>query len=181
EPTAEPTPTEIPSAEPTAPAVLPDDLKTLAAPLESSSQALAADASGSISALRVDDTTTYFTPQPTAAVRAVAASTSLTEATTTGVRVQGSGFAPYETVTAAIGDEADATVIPGVQFTADADGNVSGSIVLPADLVDAAGTYALGLVGLSSAQSATTAIVITADAGTAPVAVPVPGTAAFTG
>jgi hypothetical protein len=146
------------------------ELKSLASPLESDAQALAADASGSISALRIDDTTTYFTPQPTAAARLLTTSATLTEATTTGVRVQGSGFAPNEVVTAAVGDAADAVAIPGVQFRADADGNVSGTIVLPADLVDSAGTYVLGLVGLSSGQTAT-----------APVAVPVPGTATFTG
>lgn len=185
EPTVEPTaePTDEPTTAPTTPVEEAPgaELKSLASPLESDAQALAADASGSISALRIDDTTTYFTPQPTAAARLLTTSATLTEATTTGVRVQGSGFAPNEVVTAAVGDAADAVAIPGVQFRADADGNVSGTIVLPADLVDSAGTYVLGLVGLSSAQTATTTLTVTADAATAPVAVPVPGTATFTG
>ncbi|MBF4606269.1 hypothetical protein [Curtobacterium sp. VKM Ac-1393] len=191
EPTETPAPAETPTTAPTPPTTeAPDttpapgtELKSLASPLESSAEPLAADASGSISALRIDDTTTYFTPQPTAAVRLVTTSATLTEATTTGVRVQGSGFAPNELVTAAVGDAADAVAIPGVQFRADADGNVSGTIVLPADLVDGAGTYVLGLVGLSSAQTAATPLTVTADpaTGTAPVAVPVPGTATFTG
>ncbi|QQD76524.1 hypothetical protein I8920_01740 [Curtobacterium sp. YC1] len=192
EPTETPAPTDEPTTAPTEGTPTPSEpvetvpggeLESLSSPLGSNAEPLAADASGSISALRIDDTTTYFTPQPTAAARLVTETASLTEATTTGVRVQGSGFAPNEVVTAAIGDAADAVAIPGVQFRADADGNVSGTIVLPADLVNSAGTYVLGLVGLSSAQTATVTLVVTADAagGTAPVAVPVPGTATFTG
>ena len=193
EPTETPAPTDEPTPAPTvdgtpAPTALPSsELKSLAAPLEANGQSLAADASGSISALRVDDTTTYFTPQPTAAAELLTPTATLTEATTTGVRIQGSGFAPNELVGAGVGTGAQGTDIPGVAFRADADGNVSGTIVLPADFVNTAGAYSVGLVGASSAQAAQAALTVTADPaaagdpGTAPVAVPVPGTANFTG
>ncbi|ROP74943.1 hypothetical protein [Curtobacterium sp. PhB115] len=188
EPTTAPTdePTTAPTDEPTAPTTPVEqapgaELKSLASPLESSAQALAADASGSISSLRIDDTTTYFTPQPTAAARLVTSSATLTEATTTGVRVQGSGFAPFEVVGAGVGTSAQGTDIPGVALRADAEGNVAGTIVLPADFVNAAGTYTIGLVGTSSAQTAQATLTVTADPAVAPVAVPVPGTATFTG
>jgi len=192
-PTETPAPTDQPTPAPTvdgapAPTGLPGtELKSLAAPLEVTGQALAADASGSISALRVDDTTTYFTPQPTATAELLTPTATLTAATTTGVRIQGSGFAPGETVGAGVGTDAQGTEIPGVAFRADAAGNVSGTIVLPADFVNTAGAYSVGLVGASSAQAAQAALTVTADpaaagdAGTAPVAVPVPGTANFTG
>ncbi|MBT1679687.1 hypothetical protein KK094_08890 [Curtobacterium flaccumfaciens pv. flaccumfaciens] len=193
EPTETPAPTDQPTPAPTvdgapAPTGLPrTELKSLAAPLEVNGQALAADASGSISALRVDDTTTYFTPQPAAAAELLTPTATLTEATTAGVRIQGSGFAPGEVVGAGVGTGAQGTEIPGVAFRADAEGNVSGTIVLPADFVNAAGAYSVGLVGASSAQAAQAALTVTADPaaagdpGTAPVAVPVPGTATFTG
>ncbi|PYY54179.1 hypothetical protein DEJ17_14455 [Curtobacterium sp. MCSS17_011] len=194
-PTETPDPTDTPTpAAPTvdgAPAPTAEapgaELKSLAAPLQANDQALAADASGSISALRIDDTTTYFTPQPTAAAKLLTPTATLTEATTTGVRIQGSGFAPNELVGAGVGTGAQGTEIPGVAFRADAEGNVSGTIVLPADFVNTAGAYSVGLVGASSAQAAQVELTVTADPaaagdpGTAPVAVPVPGTANFTG
>lgn len=194
EPTETPAPTDQPTPAPTvngAPAPTTEapgtELESLASPLEVNGQALAADASGSISALRIDDTTTYFTPQPTAAAKLPVPTATLTEATTTGVRIQGSGFAPNELVGAGVGTGAQGTDIPGVAFRADAEGNVSGTIVLPADFVNTAGAYSVGLVGASSAQAAQAALTVTADPaaagdpGTAPVAVPVPGTATFTG
>ncbi|PYY43504.1 hypothetical protein DEJ03_13400 [Curtobacterium sp. MCLR17_043] len=193
-PTETPDPTDTPTPAPTvdgAPAPTAEapgaELKSLAAPLQANGQALAADASGSISALRIDDTTTYFTPQPTAAAKLLTPTATLTEATTTGVRIQGSGFAPNELVGAGVGTGAQGTEISGVAFRADAEGNVSGTIVLPADFVNIAGAYSVGLVGASSAQAAQAELTVTADPaaagdpGTAPVAVPVPGTANFTG
>lgn len=167
--TPAPAPTETPAPATDAPAPLE---------LRSQSSRLAADASASISALTVGDTTTYFTPQPTAAVKLLATSATVTEATTTGIRVQGSGFAPGEVVTAGVGTSEQGTELPG-SLVADEDGNVSGTVVLPADFVVDPGTYTVTLIGASSGQSASTTVTVTADP--AAVAVPVPGTATFTG
>lgn len=126
--------------------------------------------------LRFGDLTTYFTPQPTAVLTLASANVTSTQATTAGVAVTGSGFAPGETVTVGIGTGAMGDQLP-VTFVADADGNVSGTVVLPATWAEA-GQYSLVLIGASSGQFASSALVITAAA---PVAVPVPGRATYTG
>lgn len=129
-----------------------------------------------IASFRVGDLTTYFTPQPTAALALSSASITVAQATTTGFIVTGSGFAPGETVTSGIGSGQMGDSLPNT-FVADADGNVSGTIVLPAGW-SAAGEYSIALIGASSGQFASSALVIT---GAAPVAVPVPGEATYTG
>jgi hypothetical protein len=133
------------------------------------------DAAG-IASLRIGDLTTYFTPQPTAALTLSSASITVSQATTTGFTVSGSGFAPGEIVSSGIGTGAMGDSLPDT-FIADADGNVSGTIVLPAAWA-AAGDYFIVLVGESSGQVASSALAIT---GAAPVAVPVPGEATYTG
>lgn len=133
------------------------------------------DAAG-IASFRIGDLTTYFTPQPTAALALSSASITVSQATTTGFTVSGSGFAPGEIVSSGIGTGAMGDSLPDT-FIADADGNVSGTIVLPAAWA-AAGDYFIVLVGESSGQVASSALAIT---GAAPVAVPVPGEATYTG
>lgn len=184
-PTETPTPTvdgaSAPSA--SAPSDLPGaGLQSLAAPLETNGQALAADASGSVSALRVDDTTTYFTPQPTATVEAP--SDTRVSQTLTGFQVTGTGFAPYESVTATITQGGETYAVRTNASVADQDGDVVIVVVLP-EGVASAGAYTATLLGLSSGQTASADGSFVADAatdpGTAPVAVPVSGTATFTG
>jgi hypothetical protein len=130
-----------------------------------------------IASYRFGDLTTYFTPQPTAVLTLARASFTAVEASTTGVPVTGSGFAPGETVTVGLSSGQSGSEVEGVTFLADADGNVSGTVVLPAGLE--VGEYSLVLVGSSSSQFAASALVITA--GGAPVAVPVPGRANYAG
>lgn len=138
-------------------------------------RAAAVPAAG-IASFRIGDLTTYFTPQPTAALTLSSASITVSQATTTGFTVSGSGFAPGEIVSSGIGTGAMGDSLPDT-FIADADGNVSGTIVLPAAWA-AAGDYFIVLVGESSGQVASSALAIT---GAAPVAVPVPGEATYTG
>ncbi|MFJ4222498.1 hypothetical protein [Curtobacterium luteum] len=166
-----------------APSDLPGaGLQSLAAPLEANGQALAADASGSVSALRVDDTTTYFTPQPAATVEAP--SDTRVSQTLTGFQVTGTGFAPYESVTATITQGGETYAVRTNASVADQDGDVVIVVVLP-EGVASAGAYTATLLGLSSGQTASADGSFVADAatdpGTAPVAVPVSGTATFTG
>lgn len=139
-------------------------------------------AAAGAASIAVGDTTTYFTPQPTATLTLTTTSATVSAATTTGVPFTASGFAPGETVTAGIGGGERGDDIAGVTFVADADGNVAGTLVLPASFVTTAGDYTLALIGSSSQQSAQATITITADpAAPAPVAVPVSGRATFTG
>lgn len=191
EPTETPAPTDQPTPAPTvdgAPAPTAEvpgtELKSLASPLEVNGQALAADASGSISALRVDDTTTYFTPQPTATADAP---TSLrVSQTLTGFQVTGAGFAPNESVAATVTQGGETYSIRTNASVADDEGDVVVVVVLPEGAVSA-GAYAATLEGRSSSQTASADGSFIADPaaagdpGTAPVAVPVPGTATFTG
>jgi hypothetical protein len=191
EPTETPAPTDQPTPAPTvdgAPAPTTEapgtELKSLASPLEVNGQALAADASGSISALRIDDTTTYFTPQPTAA--AEAPTDTRVSQTLTGFQVLGTGFAPNETVTATITQGDETYAVRTNASVADQDGDVVIVVVLPEDAASA-GAYTATLLGRSSSQTASADGSFIADPaaatdpGTAPVAVPVPGTATFTG
>lgn len=190
EPTETPAPTDEPTPAPTvdgtpAPSALPSsELKSLAAPLEANGQALAADASGSISALRIDDTTTYFTPQPTATIDAP---TSVrVSQTLTGFQVTGAGFAPNESVAATITQGGETYSIRTNASVADDEGDIVVVVVLPEGAVSA-GAYTATLEGRSSSQTASADGTFVADPaaagdpGTAPVAVPVPGTANFTG
>lgn len=157
-------------------------------------------AANGAASIAVGDTTTYFTPQPTAAMTLATTSATVSAATTTGVPFTATGFAPGEAVTAAIG-----TATPlADSFVADADGAVSGTLLVPSASVPAAGRYALTLVGSSSQQSAQAVVTITADPAApapgpitapaptpvttpaptrapAPVADPVTGRATFTG
>lgn len=134
-------------------------------------------ADSGIASVRFGDLTTYFTPQPTAVLTLARASFTAVQASTTGIPVTGSGFAPGETVTVGLSAGNSGSEVEGVTFIADADGNVSGTVVLPAGVE--AGEYSLVLVGSSSSQFAASALVITADG--APVAVPVPGRANYAG
>lgn len=190
EPTETPAPTDEPTPAPTvdgtpAPSALPSsELKSLAAPLEANGQSLAADASGSISALRIDDTTTYFTPQPTATIDAP---TSVrVSQTLTGFQVTGAGFAPNESVAATITQGGETYSIRTNASVADDEGDIVVVVVLPEGAVSA-GAYTATLEGRSSSQTASADGTFVADPaaagdpGTAPVAVPVPGTANFTG
>jgi hypothetical protein len=190
EPTETPAPTDQPTPAPTvdgapAPTELPGtELKSLAAPLEANGQALAADASGSVSALRIDDTTTYFTPQPTAT--ADAPTSVRVSQTRTGFQVMGAGFAPNESVAATITQGGETYSIRTNASVADDEGDVVVVVVLPEGAVSA-GAYTATLEGRSSSQTASADGAFIADPaaagdpGTAPVAVPVPGTANFTG
>jgi hypothetical protein len=190
EPTETPAPTDEPTPAPTvdgtpAPSALPSsELKSLAAPLEANGQSLAADASGSISALRIDDTTTYFTPQPTATIDAP---TSVrVSQTLTGFQVTGAGFAPNESVAATITQGGETYSIRTNASVADDEGDIVVVVVLPEGAVSA-GAYTATLEGRSSSQTASADGTFIADPaaagdpGTAPVAVPVPGTANFAG
>jgi len=134
---------------------------------------------GGAASIAVGDTTTYFTPQPTAAATVGAASYTVTQATTSGVQVTGSGFAPNEVISFGLSLDGNGGELEGLTLVADADGNVSGTIVLPASFVPGPGTYSLAVVGNSSGQSLFTPLVITADP--APVATPISGRATFTG
>jgi len=138
----------------------------------------AAPAEAGVSSLRFGPLTTYFTPQPTAALTLGRSSFTVVQATTTGIPVAATGFAPGETVTVGLSRGFSGDEVPGVTFVADADGAVSGTVVLPSDLATA-GELSLVLIGASSGQSAFAAFDLTA--GGAPVAVPVPGRATFTG
>jgi hypothetical protein len=190
EPTETPAPTDEPTPAPTvdgtpAPSALPSsELKSLAAPLEANGQSLAADASGSISALRIDDTTTYFTPQPTAT--ADAPTSVRVSQTLTGFQVTGAGFAPNESVAATITQGGETYSIRTNASVADDEGDIVVVVVLPEGAVSA-GAYTATLEGRSSSQTASADGTFIADPaaagdpGTAPVAVPVPGTANFTG
>ncbi|MFS0852042.1 hypothetical protein [Microbacterium sp. 179-I 3D4 NHS] len=152
-------------------------LELLSAPAGVALRAAVPDFAG-IADLRFGDLTTYFTPQPTAALTLARASFTSVQASTTGIPVSGTGFAPGETVTVGLGTGQSGGEIEGVTFVADADGNVSGTVVLPAGL-EPGDFYTLALVGASSGQFASNAFAIAAAA--APVAVPVPGEATFTG
>jgi hypothetical protein len=185
-PTAGPTatPTGAPTATPTAPTsdslerFLPTEAAA-AAPSARVVRAAVAPSDTGIASLRIDDTTSYFTPQPTAAVALAARSLTVTQATTTGFRVTGSGFAPGETVSVGLAQGQSAVELPGT-LLADADGKVAGTVVLPA--ATTAGDRSLVLVGASSGQRAAVGITVTADpSAVAPVATPVTGRATFTG
>lgn len=173
-------PTEQPNVELLAAPETPEDATTfedlLTAHNTDAALRAAVPAAGGIASLRIGDLTTYFTPQPTAALALSSASITVAQATTTGFTVSGSGFAPGEIVSSGIGTGAMGDSLPDT-FIADADGNVSGTIVLPAAWA-AAGDYFIVLVGESSGQVASSALAIT---GAAPVAVPVPGEATYTG
>jgi hypothetical protein len=141
-------------------------------------RAAAVPAELGVASIRLGDLTTYFTPQPTATLALARASFTDAQASTTGIPVTATGFAPGETVTVGLSRGFSGDEVPGVTFVADADGNVSGTVVLPAALA-AVGDASLVLVGSSSGQFAASGLAITA--GTAPVAVPVPGRATYTG
>lgn len=187
EPTADPTtapadPTTPPAAEPTAdPTTPPADGTepvggTEPVALLSQSERLAADASAAVSAVRVGDTTSYFTPQPTAA--ATAGQVPLAQAVS-GFQVSGTGFAPNEVVAASVSQGDQTSTDETNASVADEDGNVVVTVRLPEGAATA-GAYSVTLLGASSGQTATASSVFVAD-GTAPVAVPVPGRATFTG
>lgn len=184
-----PTDESTPNDESTPDAAPGDQFSTLAAPAvgdaadpaageAAAAPAAIAAAPASLASITFADTTTYLTPQPTAALTVGSASVSATQATTTGTAVSGTGFAPGETVTVGLVAGQAGNEVPGVTFVADADGNVSGTVVLPTGLAPP-GSYELVLLGRSSAQRAAAALTITADP--AAVAVAVPAKATFTG
>lgn len=141
-------------------------------------RAAAVPADLGIASIRFGDLTTYFTPQPTATLTLARASFTATQASTTGIPFTATGFAPGETVTVGISRGFSGDEVPGVTFVADSDGNVAGSVVLPAAQAEV-GEPSLVLLGASSGQFAASGLAITA--GGAPVAVPVPGRASYTG
>lgn len=143
----------------------------------------AAAVATTLRSITFDHVTTEFTPRPTARVTVPSTTLTRTAATTTGTAVSGSGFVPGETVRVAVaqGDRADE--VADTTFVADADGAVSGRVVLPASFVTGAGTYSLVLVGVASAQTASVALTVTGDPAVpaAVPATPVRTTATFTG
>ncbi|WIB36311.1 hypothetical protein [Curtobacterium sp. MCJR17_043] len=139
--------------------------------------AAAAAADAHIASLRFDDTTTYFTPQPTATATVADPELTVAEATSTGFAVSGSGFAPGERISVSLTVSETGAVFP-VGPVADADGAFTATVVLPAGTV--AGPGNLELLGTASGQVAAPGIRIT-DGAVAPVATPVPGRATFTG
>jgi hypothetical protein len=182
-------PTDAPTSAPTAPTTpLDDTFRRLlpqvtegaaaegAAAFRATADAAAA-ADAHIASLRFDDTTTYFTPQPTATATVADPELTVAEATSTGFAVSGSGFAPGERISVSLTVSETGAVFP-VGPVADADGAFTATVVLPAGTV--AGLGNLELLGTASGQVATTGIRIT-DGVVAPVATPVPGRATFTG
>nr|WP_314841749.1 hypothetical protein [uncultured Microbacterium sp.] len=142
-------------------------------------RAAAVPGASGIASIRFGDLTTYFTPQPTATLTLERPSYTTTESSTTGITVSATGFAPGEVVTVGVGRGQSGDEVPGVTFVADADGNVSGTVVFPVDFVGVGDFYTLALVGSSSGQFASSPFAITA--GGAPVAVPVSGEADYAG
>jgi hypothetical protein len=142
-----------------------------------------------VSSITWNGTTTRFTPSPTGT--ATPSTVSLSDFTTAGrgVKVHLTGFVPGETVDGGIGDGGSGGPT-GETYTADANGNVDFTYVYP-NSAATLGQYTLSGYGETSGVSAFATATVVADATSdpsgapaAPVAtpaVPVSGTASFTG
>ncbi|TWX35507.1 hypothetical protein ES689_13050 [Frigoribacterium sp. ACAM 257] len=144
----------------------------------------------SVQAVAFGDESTWFIPAPTGTYQP--ATVTVTQARTTGITVDGAGFFPNEELEVYFVDENAQGASPlDVVLTADAQGRVQDTVVIPADAVPAAGSYVITIGGLESGVILQGAVTVTADAvvapvpvpagPTAPVAVPVRANAAFTG
>jgi hypothetical protein len=144
-----------------------------------------------VSSITVDGVTTRFTPTPTFTV--APGTVPAAALRTTGVAVSATGFLPGETVSTGYGTGRTGNALDAT-FVADANGAVTGTLVVPADA--AGGDYTLTLVGTTSALRLQAALVVTADpaapapaapaagagpSAIAPVATPVRAAASFTG
>ena len=142
---------------------------------------------GTVTGISWNGADTYFTPEPTGTLR-VQTPTTASSLRDPGAQVTASGFLPGEKVQAAVLLQ-DLEYLPAERdFTADADGNVSGTAVFSTSIP--AGEVVIVLTGADSGISLVFPVTVLADPaapGTdptpapAPVAVPVPGNAAFTG
>ncbi|MBA8989631.1 hypothetical protein FHW23_000863 [Curtobacterium pusillum] len=133
-----------------------------------------AASTGTVRAVQFGGDTTYFTPTPAGTYQPT--SSTVTEVTTDGVHVIGSGFFPGETVDVgfvAAGSQSGGP-IDGLTLTADANGAIDAQLVIPASAVPGAGTYTLALVGEASGIFLTNQYVVTADPSTPVTATPVP-------
>jgi hypothetical protein len=144
----------------------------------------------SVQAVAFGDESTWFIPEPTGTY--VPATLTVTEVSTTGITTEGAGFFPGETVNVLFSNnDAQSSGDQDVVLVADAQGRISGSIVIPAEDVQGPGDYSIVLVGSESGVTLSGGVTIIADAvvapvpvpagPTAPVAVPVRANAAFTG
>ncbi|ROP73368.1 MULTISPECIES: hypothetical protein [unclassified Frigoribacterium] len=143
----------------------------------------------SVQAVAFGDESTWFIPAPTGTYQP--ATLTVTQARTTGITVDGGGFFPNEALEVYFAVENAASASPlDVTLTADAQGRVQGTVVIPADAVPAAGTYFITIGGLESGVTLQGTVTVLADGAvvtpvpagpTAPVAVPVRANAAFTG
>jgi hypothetical protein len=186
-PTATPlptqTPTVTPNAAPSARVATPESgleklLPQSSAAAAPSARAAVVPADSGIADLVIDDTTTYFTAQPTAAAKTVTSPLTVSQATSTGFTVNGTGFAPGETIRVALTASETGIPLPGT-LVADADGAFTATVVLPADTTPS--SWNVEFTGVSSAQVAYAPIDIVADPAVAPVATPISGRATFTG
>lgn len=151
--------------------------------------ALTITATGTVTGISRNSDNTYFTPEPTGTLR-VPTPTTQSSLRDPGVQFTATGFLPGEKVQPAVLLQ-DLEYLPADQvFTADADGNVSGTATFSADIP--AGDVVITLSGADSGILVSFAVTVVADPTTpgtaptpvddpAPVAVPVPGNAAFTG
>jgi hypothetical protein len=131
-----------------------------------------ATTTGTVQAVQFGGATTYFTPTPAGTYQPT--SSTVTEVSTEGIHVIGSGFFPGETI--AVGFLIDGSQsggpIDGLTLTADEDGAIDAQVVIPASAVSGPGTYTLALVGTTSAIALSNAYVVTADPSVAPAPVP---------
>jgi hypothetical protein len=144
----------------------------------------------SVQAVAFGDESTWFIPEPTGTYQP--ATVTITQARTTGITVDGAGFFPGEDLEVYFVVDGAGSANPlDVVLTADAQGRVQGTVVIPADAVPTAGSYFITVGGLESGVVLQGTVTVTADAAvapvpvptapTAPVAVPVRANAAFTG
>jgi hypothetical protein len=145
-------------------------------------------ATSSVQAVAFGTESTWFIPEPTGTYQP--ATVTVTQARTTGITVDGAGFFPNEALEVYFVNEDAQSADPlDVTLTADAQGRIQATVVIPADAVPAAGTYAITIGGLESGIILSGTVTVTADAAVAPVpagpvapvAVPVRANAAFTG
>ncbi|WP_420369627.1 hypothetical protein [Curtobacterium sp. L1-20] len=150
--------------------------------------ALTVTGSGTVTGISRNSDNTYFTPEPTGTIR-VQTPTTQSSLRDPGVRVTATGFLPGEEVQPAILLQDLEYVAADQVFTADEDGNVSGTATFASSIP--AGDVVLTLSGADSGILVSFPVTVVADPATpgtdpetpapAPVAVPVPGNAAFTG
>jgi hypothetical protein len=149
----------------------------------------------SVQGIAFGDESTYFVPaaegtyQPT--------SLTLSELRSSGITVSALGYFPGETVEVYFEDVDAVQPVPTPVATlvADAQGAVTGQVVLSDAVVTEAGSYSFTLLGATSGVALTSVVEVTADgdvaapaptpvvptAPVAPVAVPVSANASFTG